>query len=59
MFKEIALKNVQTKQHKRIFGSTAVHGKMFLVTNISKNLRILKAANGQTVECIDYAGSQI
>ena len=39
----------------RKFGFSAVHGKMFLVTIISKNLWTLKAANGQTVERIAYA----
>ena len=32
------------------FGSSAVYGKMFLVTCISKNLKTKKTANGQTVE---------
>ena len=31
-------------------GSTAVYGKIFLLTNISKNLLILKAASCQTAE---------
>ena len=33
----------------------AVDGKMFDVTIIVKNLRTLKASNGQTVEHIDYS----
>ena len=35
----------------KILGSSAVHGKMFLVTTISKNLLTLKAATSQTAEC--------
>ena len=37
------------------FGSTAVHGKILLVTNISKNLWILKAASCQTTERTDHS----
>ena len=37
------------------FGSTAVHGKILLVSNISKNLWILKAASCHTAERTDYA----
>ena len=36
-------------------GSTAVHGKTLLVTNIAKNLWILKAASCQTAERTDHA----
>ena len=41
--------------YMKIFGCSVVHGKVFLVTIISKNLLTLKAANGQTVKHIDYA----
>ena len=36
-------------------GPSAIHGKMFLVTIISKNLLTLKASNGQMVERTNYA----
>ena len=40
-------------------GSSAVHGKLFLVLTISKNLRTFMSADGQTVECIDYARAKL
>ena len=35
---------------KEYLGFTTVHGKMFLLMIISKNLRSLKGNNGQTVD---------
>ena len=37
---------------RSISGSSAVHGYMFLVSIISKNLWTLKAGSGQTAECM-------
>ena len=39
------------------FGSTAVHGKILLVSNISKNLWIWKAASCQTAERTDHTST--
>ena len=41
-------------------GSSAVHGKLFLVLTISKNLRTFMSADCQTVvECIGYARAKL
>ena len=51
-FKKVLLQNLEIKS---LFGSTAVHGKILLVTQFSKNLLILKAASCQTAERTDHA----
>ena len=50
----LAMKKIFNVLPKK-FGCNAVCGKMFLGTNISKNLLTLNASNGQTVERIDSA----
>ena len=41
----------------RMFGFIAVHGKVFLITIISKNLWTLKVSNGKAEKRIDYAST--